>query len=125
MRYYSDRKTRGLETDYWARSRRTTGSTSCNGIQGGYSYEIDGATHVIGQDGEAELPADVIDETHPAAFRVDGTDWRWDVGCNEHSAAHSFAFVIEPDGTGLYYNFRASTDGTAAPSDLFDCVMAP
>ena len=24
-----------------------------------------------------------------------------------------------------YNNFRPSTDGTATPSDLFDCVMAP
>ena len=67
----------------------------------------------------------VGDTIHPAIFRIDGLDWRWNFGCNESDGRFDYSFIIEPDGTGLYYNFSASTDGTAKPSDLFDCLMLP
>ena len=79
----------------------------------------------LGGDSDGYGEVSVADETHPAVFRVYGIDWRWDFGCDERDTAYPFAFAIEPDGTGLYYNFRPSTDGTAKPSDLFDCVMLP
>ena len=79
----------------------------------------------LGGDSDAYGEVSVADETHPAAFRVHGLDWRWDFGCDERDTAYPFAFVIEPDGTGLYYNFRPSGDGTATPSDVFDCLMLP
>lgn len=74
-------------------------------------------------DGYGEVT--VADETHPARFRIAGLDWRWDFGCDERDPAYPYAFVIEPDGSGLYYDFTASTDGTARPSDFFDCLLAP
>ena len=79
----------------------------------------------LGGDSDGYGEVSVADETHPAAFRVQGIDRRWNFGCDERDTAYPFAFVIKPDGTGLYYNFRPSTDGTATPSDLFDCVMMP
>ena len=65
----------------------------------------------------------VGDTTHPAHFRIDGLNWRWNFGCLE-DGAYPYSFLIEPDGSGLYYNFRPSTDGRADPSDFYDCVMA-
>ena len=67
----------------------------------------------------------VSDTTHPAAFGIDGLNRRWNFGCDERDGAYPYAFIIKPDGAGLYYNFRPSTDGTATPSDLFDCLMLP
>jgi len=65
----------------------------------------------------------VGDTTHPADFRVDGLNWRWNFGCTE-DRAYPYSFIIEPDGTGLYYNFRPSVDGRADPSEYYDCEMA-
>lgn len=64
----------------------------------------------------------VGDTTHPADFRVDGLNWRWNFGCTE-DGAYPYSFIIEPDGTGLYYNFRPSADGRADPSEFYDCEM--
>ena len=66
----------------------------------------------------------VGDTTHPAHFRIDGLNWRWNFGCLE-DGAYPYSFLIEPDGSGLYYNFRPSTDGRADPSEFYDCVTAP
>lgn len=49
-----------------------------------------------------------------AYFHRDGLNLRWDWG-----EGGVYAFVIEPDGTGLYYNFSASKDGTAKPSGIY------
>ena len=62
---------------------------------------------------------------HPASFLIQGISRRWNFGCDEEEGAYPFSFVIEPDGTGLYYDFTASTDGRADPRDFYDCVMAP
>jgi len=32
---------------------------------------------------------------------------------------YRYAFVIEPDGTGLYYDFSTSEDGTAKPRGIY------
>ena len=55
--------------------------------------------------------------THPALFRIVGFDRRWDFG--EES---SYAFVVRPDGRGLYYDFSSAVDGTATASQSFNCV---
>jgi hypothetical protein len=41
------------------------------------------------------------------AFGVEGFNRRWDFGPKDH--ATRYAFVIEPDGTGLYYDFATET----------------
>ena len=47
-----------------------------------------------------------------AYFARDGLNLRWDWG--EHkNGGYKYSFIIEPDGTGLYYDFGASSDGTA------------
>ena len=63
--------------------------------------------------------------THAARFRVTGLERRWDFGYHEHRDAYLYAFVIKLDGTGLYYDFSTSSDGTAKASDLFKCLMSP
>jgi len=39
--------------------------------------------------------------------------WDWENG--------SYAFLIEPDGTGLYYDFTTVKSGTKKASDVFKC----
>jgi len=58
--------------------------------------------------------------THQAAFEVRGLDLRWDFGPNG-DGTYDYAFRIRPDGMGLYYDFSRSEDGTARPSQLFQC----
>ena len=41
--------------------------------------------------------------TYTTAFGVTGFDRRWDFGPKEHPA--QYAFIIKPDGAGLYYDF--------------------
>ena len=53
---------------------------------------------------------------HPASFRVAGLNRRWDWGDSV------YAFIIKPDGTGLYYDFSMSEDGTAKPSGFYECL---
>lgn len=60
-----------------------------------------------------------------ASFEIAGLNRRWDFGGNESSDGYPYAFVIKPDGTGLYFDFSTSSDGTAKASDLFRCLMSP
>ena len=48
-----------------------------------------------------------------------GMDLRWDWGSNGYGTNYKYAFVIEPDGTGLYYDFSTSQDGTAKPKGIY------
>ena len=54
--------------------------------------------------------------SHLAGFKVSGLDRRWNFGHD-----YQYAFIIKPDGTGLYYDFSTSGDGSAKPSDFFRC----
>ena len=53
-------------------------------------------------------------------YSVQGIDRRWDWGWDTDGRS-DYAFVISPDGTGKFYNFGSSNDGTAKPSDFFKC----
>ena len=59
---------------------------------------------------------------HPAFFRIAGLNRRWDFGYGWDG--YPYAFVIKPDGTGLYYDFSTSSDGTAEARDVFECLMS-
>ncbi len=48
-------------------------------------------------------------------YRRAGIEHRWDWGPNETD----YAFVIQPDGTGLYYNF--SSVSRAKASEVYRC----
>ena len=63
----------------------------------------------------------VAGTAHAAQFRVAGLDRRWDFDYNEGRGAFRYAFVIEPDGTGAYYDFSTSDDGTAKAKQIFRC----
>ena len=53
-------------------------------------------------------------------FSIQGIERRWDWDWGADGRSNS-AIVVSPDGSGRYYNFRASNDGTAKPSELFQC----
>ena len=70
---------RGMEADCCAKNGRITRSNRCDGNQSGNSYEVDCASHVVGQGGEAELPADIAEPArqeralaHPLLDRTEG-----------------------------------------------------
>ena len=70
---------RGMEADCCAKNGRITRSNRCDGNQSGNSYEVDCASHVVGQGGEAELPADIVEPArqeralaHPLLDRTEG-----------------------------------------------------
>ena len=67
----------------------------------------------------------VASTTQEASFRIAGLNRRWDFGDDESEDGYSYAFIIKPDGTGLYYDFSTSADGTASASDSFNCLMSP
>ena len=56
-----------------------------------------------------------------AYFSRQGLDLRWDWGSYYRDGSQSFrySFIIEPDGTGLYYDFSTSKDGIAKPRAIY------
>lgn len=55
-------------------------------------------------------------------FTIQGIERRWDWGLGTNGR-FNYAIVISTDGTGKFYNFRGSNDGTAKPrSDVFKCA---
>ena len=54
---------------------------------------------------------------YSASFRVVGFDRRWDFGDE-----YAYAFIIQPDGHGMYYDFSKVKDsGSTGPSQHFRC----
>ena len=64
----------------------------------------------------------VAGTTYSTQFEVRGLDRRWDFGLDDNGS-YDYMFRIEPDGTGLYYDFSLSTDGTAKPSQTYECEV--
>ena len=60
----------------------------------------------------------------PAWLRSTGLNLRWNFGDLDDDLAYPYAFVLEPDGTGLYYDFSMSDDGSAKPSQIFQCLRS-
>ena len=67
----------------------------------------------------------VAGTAHAARFEVAGLNHRWDFGYNEGGETYRYAFVIEPEGTGAYYDFSTSDDGTAKARRFFKCQLSP
>ena len=67
----------------------------------------------------------VAGTAHAAQFGIAGLDRRWDFDYNEGRGAFRYAFIIEPDGTGAYYDFSTSDDGTAKAKQIFRCQLSP
>jgi hypothetical protein len=54
-----------------------------------------------------------------AVYQRRGLDHRWDWGPD----GGDYAFIIEPDGTGRYYDFSSVSDGeSTSSSGLYDCA---
>jgi len=66
--------------------------------------------------------------SHEAEFGVSGINRRWDWGWSADiggaSGGYQYAFVVKPDGTGLYYDFALDDDddGFVKARDSFKCV---
>lgn len=54
-----------------------------------------------------------------AYFSREGLNLRWDWGSDGYGTSFKYSFIIEPDGTGLYYDFSASKDGTAKTRGIY------
>lgn len=67
----------------------------------------------------------VADTIHPASFKIAGLNRRWDFDYDRSREIYTYAFLITPDGTGLYYDFSTSPDGKASSRDSFKCLMSP
>lgn len=61
---------------------------------------------------------------HLTQFQVAGLTRRWDWNCDEETGCR-YAFSIEPDGTGGYYDFSTSEDGRAKARDIYKCQLTP
>ena len=61
------------------------------------------------------------DFVESARFRIEGIDRRWD-WCLADDNFYYCSFKISVDGWGRYFNFRASEDGLAKPTDIFKCT---
>ena len=66
----------------------------------------------------------VAGTTDLASFKIAGLNRRWDFGYDEIRDRYRYAFIVKPDGTGLYYDFSISSDGRASPRDHFSCLMS-
>ena len=67
--------------------------------------------------------ADVVE---PTKFQVRGLERRWD-WCLGADDRYDCAFVLEADGTGLYFNFDSAapdSDGVrrTKPSEIYQCM---
>lgn len=62
-------------------------------------------------------------EGEEAYYSRDGLDLRWDWGTYERDGSfkYRYSFIIEPDGTGLYYDFSTSENGVATPRGIYKC----
>ena len=56
-----------------------------------------------------------------ATYQRQGLDRRWDWGSyyRDGSFRYRYSLVIEPDGTGLYYDFSTSKDGTSKARGVY------
>lgn len=65
--------------------------------------------------------------THRAMFRVAGLERRWNFPSDADAllagGAYPYAFLIDPNGTGLYVDFSTSEDGTATPRASYKCLL--
>jgi len=73
-------------------------------------------------DGEVVLEASIVPNTgygliqfagadHLAVYELQGFNHRWDFGKNAEDNGTNYAFIIKPDGTGLYVDFSSSAEG--------------
>lgn len=54
-------------------------------------------------------------------FVIEGFNKRWNFGLVD-GGVYRYAFVIKPDGDGLYYDFGGKTE-EVSPSQFFSCIQ--
>ena len=56
----------------------------------------------------------------PTVYRKEEINHRWDWGADNDN----YAFIIKPDGTGIYIDFSSgSVDGRKTPDDIYKCYQ--
>lgn len=60
---------------------------------------------------------DGSDSGNAANYQRKGINHRWDWGPNEND----FSFIIEPDGTGLFYDFSNAKSKSIKANQVFKC----
>lgn len=63
----------------------------------------------------------VAGTSHNALYSVQGFNRRWDFGPSDRPG--NYAFIIEPDGTGLYYEFM-NKNSLAKARQVLTCRLA-
>ena len=61
----------------------------------------------------------VAGKSFETQYELEGLDHRWDWGSNEEDDGYNYAFVIQPDGDGAYFNFGYEDLTTA--DQVFTC----
>lgn len=60
-----------------------------------------------------------VDPDFEMIYELDGINRRWNWGLSGNGV-YDYSFIIKPDGTGLYYNFRHK-DTNVEASEVFRC----
>ena len=74
----------------------------------------------INEDGETGT-IKVAGVIHQTAYRVEGFDRRWSFG-SQDDGNFDYVFILQPDGTGIYYDFSSVEVGESVEgSQIFVC----
>lgn len=75
--------------------------------------------------GDVSGRVSVAGVTHRASFRIAGLDRRWNFPSDADAllagGVYPYAFIIKPDGSGMYFDFTLSEDGTASSRATYTC----
>ena len=93
--------------------------------QAGFSWERGDEIVVTAVTDDADSDIGIIEVAgtlHVTTYEVQGFNHRWDFGPLTDGGGHTYAFVIEPDGTGRYFDFSlADEDGRVRSSQIYIC----
>ena len=82
-------------------------------------HELQGLAEQVGI-GRVELSG----IAHRALYSVSGLSREWAFGRGFGSENFSYAFIIHPDGTGVYYDFTGLKEGEkTTPRGLYQCEI--
>ena len=96
----------------------STGNASTDGIE---KWECGDYAIILTADFNTEIGTIKLGnmKAEPATANTEGLNRRWSWGSKKENTAYAYSLIIEPTGSGLYYDFRESE--RAIPSDHFIC----
>jgi len=94
-------------------------SWKCKDFSGGYRTLVEVGTFTSSKlSGSGFVLYDGGQSGEITSYRRKGINNRWDWG----GRGGDFAFVVKPDGTGLFYDFSSSKSGTSKKAnDVYKC----